>query len=94
MRGNLEHPSDKFVEATIEILFKNSRAVSDKELVNSVCIKLPHKLMVVAAFDSNGTEENMDLNRKHGSVFAVRLKIHHASSERWFILSETHFVRN
>ena len=81
MRGNLEHPSDKFVEATIEILFKNSRAVSDKELVNTGCIKLPHELMVVAVFYSNGIAENMDLNRKHGSVFAVRLKIHRASNE-------------
>ena len=79
--GNLEHPSDNFVEATVEILFKNSRTVSGKKLVNTGCIKLSHKLMVVAAFDSNGIAENMDLNRKHGSVFAVRLKIHRASNE-------------
>lgn len=91
--GNVEHPSDKFVATTVEILFENSRTVSDIELSQIGYKKLPDDFLVVAEFDSNGVAENMDLTQKLGLVFSVRLKIHGASSENWVILSEIHLSR-
>ena len=91
--GNVEHPSDRFVGTTVEVLFENSRTASDAVLKDIDYKKLDDDYMIVAEFDSNGVAENTDLTQKLGKVYSVRIKIHGTSSENWVILSEIHLIR-
>ena len=86
--GNIEHPSDKFVAATVDILFENTRTVPQDIFDATGYKKLGDGFVVVAEFDANGIAENLELTLQLGSVVAVRLKMHAASSENWVILSE------
>ena len=86
--GNVEHPSDRFVATTVDVLFEKSPTSSEELTKETGYKKLDDDFMVVAEFDSQGVAENTNLSDKLGLVLAVRLKIHAASSENWVILSE------
>jgi len=82
--GNVEHPSDRFVGTTVELMFKDADLKSP-EFANFE--KLSDNFVVVGTFDANGVAETKLNTDKKVSI--VRLSIHE-SSENWAILSEIH----
>lgn len=79
--GNVEHPSDKFYNTTVEVDPENF-AYS-----NTSRYSLTHDgYVVVGGFNSFGIAEGA-LDPKLGKIKSVRLHVHN-DSENWVILSE------
>jgi len=85
--GNAEHPSDRFVNTTCELI------LSDMSLSGGLSKFTPLNdgYLVVGSFDHFGTAEGQ-IGTQYGSVEKFRLNIH-ASSDNWAILSEIWFKR-
>ena len=86
--GNMEHPSDRFVETTVEILFENSKQARQKQLKSLGYRKIKDGFLVVARFDAKGLAMNLNLTKLFGKVKAIRLKVRDANSKNWVILSD------
>ncbi|XP_076035211.1 alpha-1,3-mannosyl-glycoprotein 4-beta-N-acetylglucosaminyltransferase a isoform X2 [Oratosquilla oratoria] len=79
--GNVEHPSDKLYNTTVEVLpLKQQSWIYEKYKVTD------DKFVIVGAFDDMGVAEGT-LDSALGDVIALRLHVH-AESDNWAILSE------
>ncbi|XP_039287074.1 alpha-1,3-mannosyl-glycoprotein 4-beta-N-acetylglucosaminyltransferase B isoform X2 [Nilaparvata lugens] len=78
--GNAEHPSDRFYNATVEVLPVVPIPQADNITTDGY--------IVVGKFDIKGMAEG-SVNRKLGAIQELRLTIH-SDSDNWAILSEMH----
>ncbi len=83
--GNAEHPSDRFIDTTVEI----NVAEDANRMVPTSFDRTEDGFVVVGRFDQNGLAEGK-LDPEWGEISHVRLAVH-ATSENWVILSEIHF---
>ena len=79
--GNAEHPSDKFVDTTVEVLFNGGCLDRFERTRDGFC--------VVGQFDPASGVAETSLDQDLGEVEKLRLTVH-ASSQNWVILSEIH----
>ena len=82
--GNAEHPSDRFVETTVEVKLESQGKVA----VPGSLERTPDGAVIVGGFDSNGVAAG-EIDKEWGKVAEVRLSVH-KSSDNWVILSEMH----
>ena len=83
--GNAEHPSDRFVDTDVELMFSEGGEIP-------VPAELPRTedgFVVVGSFGSQDGVARGDIGPDWGLVSHVRLSIH-SSSDNWVILSEIH----
>lgn len=88
--GNVEHPSDKLYNTTVEI---EPVAAPPAAAMNSTKINVTADgFIVVGTFNSFGIAEAA-LDAKLGKIKSIRLHVH-GDSENWVILSEVSFFLN
>ncbi|XP_064104002.1 LOW QUALITY PROTEIN: alpha-1,3-mannosyl-glycoprotein 4-beta-N-acetylglucosaminyltransferase A-like [Macrobrachium nipponense] len=85
--GNVEHPSDRFYNTTVEVL--PVQPLSNLEDVQSGKYKTTEdNFIVIGDFDDMGVAEGK-ISESFGEIKTLRLSIH-VESENWAILSEIH----
>ena len=80
--GNAEHPSDRFLNTTCEVLLEEPKRAAPV----SKLLKLKDDFYTVGGFDNFGVAEGA-IGAEVGKVKKFRLTINSAS-ENWAILSE------
>ena len=87
MSGNAEHPSDRFLNTTCEILPDDPKKAS----AASKLPQLKDGFYSVGGFDSFGVAEGI-IGPEVGRIKQFRLSIH-ATGENWAILSEIYLKK-
>ena len=80
--GNAEHPSDRFINTTCEILPEDPK----KAVTLSKLPQLKDGFFIVGGFDNFGVAEGT-IGGEVGKIKQFRLSIH-STGENWAILSE------
>lgn len=80
--GNAEHPSDRFLNTTCEVLLEDAKKAASV----SKLLKLKDDFYTVGGFDNFGVAEGT-IGAEVGKIKKFRLTINSAS-ENWAILSE------
>ena len=80
--GNAEHPSDRFINTTCEVLLDDPK----KAVTLSKLPQLKDGFFIVGGFDNFGVAEGT-IGQDVGKIKQFRLNIH-STGENWAILSE------
>lgn len=81
--GNTEHPSDRFYNATIEIL---PDSLGENSPIWSAYNSTNDGFLVIGNFNSFGIADGL-IDSKFGKIKEIRLHVH-SETENWAILSE------
>jgi alpha-1,3-mannosylglycoprotein beta-1,4-N-acetylglucosaminyltransferase A/B len=84
--GNVEHPSDRFYNTTIEVL---PASLGEDSQIWSLYNTTNDGFIVIGSFGSAGVAEGY-VDSKIGKIKELRLHVH-SDSENWVILSEVSF---
>lgn len=87
MSGNAEHPSDRFLNTTCELLPDDDKKAAGLSRLP----RLKDGFYTVGGFDSFGVAEGT-IGAEVGKIKTFRLSIHSAG-ENWAILSEINFKK-
>jgi alpha-1,3-mannosylglycoprotein beta-1,4-N-acetylglucosaminyltransferase A/B len=80
--GNAEHPSDRFMDTTVEI----NVGEDSNRMVSTSLERSEDGFVILGSFDQNGVAEGV-IDPEWGPVSHVRLSVH-VTSDNWVILSE------
>lgn len=85
--GNVEHPSDKFYNTTIEVMseFSNNMDRNSNNITEDGYI-------VINKFDSFGIAQGK-VDKNFGKISVLRMTVH-SDSDNWAIISEIHIVED
>ncbi|KAK0176821.1 hypothetical protein PV328_000925 [Microctonus aethiopoides] len=85
--GNVEHPSDKFYNTTIEVMseFSNNMDRNSNNITEDGYI-------VINKFDSFGIAQGK-VDKNFGKISVLRMTVH-SDSDNWAIISEIHIIED
>ncbi|XP_055379355.1 alpha-1,3-mannosyl-glycoprotein 4-beta-N-acetylglucosaminyltransferase B isoform X2 [Condylostylus longicornis] len=85
--GNVEHPSDRFYNTTVEIL---PDSLNENSLIWSTYNSTTDGFLIIGSFNAFGLAEG-NIDPKIGPIKEIRLHVH-SDSENWALLSEIHLM--